>query len=447
MKYRCTHCNHTFGLSERDFQRCPNCFWTTSLVNLEQAQKEPSESKSKPVPVVNVPSPKKEIPSKPLLILFFLILVAGLIFFFIKNGYWKQLNLKMPAISFPHKKEEGKPLQSSKKESPPNKLNTDQVLKSLSETEWAQLTQLFQITIPRRLSEDEEAILKKQVSLPAKLTEKPVITLWKKEDFETLIRAEQKNRKIQLGWSYERSLIKVFDKNYPLALKAFDKGDYETARTYFLNSLAFPVYQNNQQLYRAVVLVMLRAFINDVIAKIALINQCLIGQTYLNEVHSIFQAYQALFPVFELQEWDRSLEMIHQLKDQIKTFEQKPKEQTISYPPSFGRLDPEIQNAIQVEAQPKTEAAVNLKTLLIDLDLKEKIVRSNTPGELANVQKQYQQALSLIKEGKWEEARNELRSIEFPPELVEDAKVKLETIEKILAVSNSNQTQQTNHKH
>ena len=224
------------------------------------------------------------------------------------------------------------------------------------------------------------------------------------------------------------------------AVKSFDKGDYLLARDQFLDSLALPIYRSNPQTHRAVVLVLLRPYLNDVIGKIAVLNQYLMGQNYLTDVNAIFTAYQAIFPVLELQEWDKVLGLIRDLKNQINAFDQKPKDQAIIYPASFAGLDPEIQNAVQAEASPKPDAVVNLKAFMVDLDLKEKVVEANTSEGLAGVQRQYQQALSQIEQGNWEEANNLLKSIAFPPELVEDVKTKSDILEKILAL-NSNQQQ------
>lgn len=415
MKYQCTHCSHTFELSEREFQRCPNCFWTTSLV-AEQQETAPQKEPKVPQPPATHPARASiQFPIQLFVILMVLGLTGASFFVLKQKGYFKS------------------------KETPVKKISAQEVSKALSESERTQLSRPFQITIPRQITEDEEKILKKQVSFPTKLAEKPAVVPWKKKDFENMLAAEQKSRKIQLGWGYEKSLINVFEKNYPAAVKAFDQGGYAQARIHFLDSLSFPIYKNNRQLHRAVVLVMLRPYINDVIGKIAILNQYLIGQNYLTEVSAIFSVYQALFPVIELQEWDKALTQLTQLKDQIKAFEQKPKDQSVPIPPSFGTLDQEIQNAIQIEAGPKPDAAINLKTLTVDLDLKEKIVRANTAGELANVQKEYQQALSLIEQGNWEEARDILRSIEFPPELVEDVRTKLEITEKMLTLNSNKQ--------
>ena len=243
----------------------------------------------------------------------------------------------------------------------------------------------------------------------------------------------KKKRGIQLGWSYVKGVIKVFEQNYPAAISFAEKGDYLKARNSLIDALMIPVYRNNKQLHRAVALVILRPYLNDVIGKIAMINQYLTAQQYSGEVKSIFDSYQALFPVLELQEWDKALETVTKLNERTKALENQPKQQEVQYPGSFGKLDQEIQQAILNEAAPKPEGAINLKALLVDLDLKEKIIRANTQQELTKIQKQYDQAVKLLEADEWEEARNSLAAIQFPPELAEDAKVKMEQIDKIFA--------------
>ena len=432
MKYKCSHCNHVFELADREFHRCPNCFWTTSLVPAEAGA-----SQLDPQPKIISPSSEQQKAHKPFPkgIMIFLIaagLIGGLSFIFIKSG----ISFSLPSISLP-KLPTWAPkadVSKSKSASTAKQKSAKQLESLLTNEERAQLVQSFQISIPRKLNEDEEEILKKQVSFPAKLSEKPKLAVWKKEDFEKMLDSEQKKRKVMLGWLYSRSLAKVFEANYLPGAAAFDQGDYVQARNSFIKSLAFPVYQENVQRYRAVVLVMLRTYVNDVIGKIATLNQYLSVQNSLTEVHGIFESYQALFPVLELQEWDRALFMITELKKRIAAFESRPQEARVDYPASFGQIDSELQAAIQAEATPKSESTVSLRALTIDIDLKEKVVRQNTANELSKVQKQYEQAISKLQQKDWEGAREILKAIEAPPELVDEAKKKLALIERAFAV-------------
>ena len=344
----------------------------------------------------------------------------------------------IPVPRFPAKlsswlPKDGQPKVQSKQTS--SKAKPSKPLESfLSTEERAELVKPLQITIPRQLTQDEEEVLKKQVSFPAQLAEKPTLAMWKKEDFEKMLAAEQQKRKVRLGWSYERSVIKTFEKSYPAAVQAFENGDYVLARELFMRTLSFPVYRNNPARHRAIALVMLRPYINDVIGKIAVLNQYMLKQSLSTQVHTLFNSYQALFPILELQEWDRAFQLITELKGQISTFESQSQSATVDYPPTFSGLDLELQNAIRTEAAPKPEAAVSLKTLTIDLNLKEAVVRQNRGEELVKVQKQCEEIASLLQQKNWQLARDRLRSIEFPPELVNEARKKIALVEKMFAI-------------
>ncbi|MBI4368489.1 MAG: hypothetical protein HY588_03770 [Candidatus Omnitrophica bacterium] len=406
MKYRCMHCNHTFDLGERDFRRCPNCFWTTSLTPMG------GESEAEPVPQKSKSAVKFN--GKVLAFALGSIFVAGIIFFLLKN--WESA----PVFKTDRKTADVEPPLP--------------VASLLSEAEQNELVNPLQMTIPRQLTEDEEEILKKQVSFPASFSPQTSFTVWKKEDFEKMLVTEQKKRKITFGWLYLRSLTKTFEKYYPEAAQAYQKEDYLLARELFLGSLSFPVYQNDPKVHRAVVLVMLRSYLNDVLGKLAVINQHLLSQELSTDVRSIFESYQALFPVLELQEWDRSLALIHRLQNQIAEFENKPQAAETGYPSVFGELDLEIQNAIRAEAAPKPEAAVSLKALSIDLNLKEKAVRQNTPEVLLKVQKQAEEISQALEAKEWSVARQGLELIDFPPELLRQARRKLGLLDQAAAI-------------
>ncbi len=425
MKYRCSHCHQIFELAEKEFHRCPNCFWTTSLVPLEEG----SETSAAPVlpPAPNV-SHKEPAFRKFAPLFIILPALAALTFILIAN--WDRVQSLRSFFPTGLPKESPKTIETGMK---PFKVNPEEAQKLLTSEERAQLVRPFQITIPRQMSEDEEEILKKQVAFPAKLSDKPKLTPWAKEDFEKMLESEQKQRKILLGWLYVRSVTKVFDENYPAAVRAFEKGNFSEAREFFVQSLAFPIYHGDLKLHRAVVLVMLRPYINDVIGKIATLNQYMLSQTLAAEAQAIFESYQALFPIMELHEWGRALEAMNSLKEKIAAFEGHPQGQ-VQEPNSLREIDPEIQSAIRAEAAPRPEGAVSLKALSVDLDLKEKIIRQNTSEELSKIQKQYEQALGLLERGNWQEAESALRLIEYPPELVTDARQKLAILEKAAAL-------------
>lgn len=433
MKYRCAHCSHVFELEDRDFRRCPNCFWTTSIVALEQESAGGGETVVPRAPVVQPESEKAHTRSRfgpRLVIPLFAIGILGAFSFVL-------LRLGVPVPQFSSvaeliPKKQVKPFIPSmtaakSKVMPPAE-------SFLAEQEIKELMEPLQVTIPRQLSADEEEILKKQVSVPSQLAEKPTLRIWSKEDFEKLIQSEQDQTKIKLGWSYVRSLVKTFESAYPAAFEALDKGDYVLAREFFLTSLSFRVYRNNPVRHRAIALVMLRPFVNDVIGKIATLNQYLLSQSLTQEARAVFESYQGIFPVLELQEWDRALQLIEELREKMRTFEERPQAAEVAYPPVFGTLDPEIQAAIRSEAVPKPEAALNLKPLTIDLGLKETIVRQNTTESLLEAQKRSEDVSRLLAAKNWSQAHETLRSMEYPPELADEARKKMALIDKMLAL-------------
>ncbi len=431
MKYRCSHCNHIFELGEREFHRCPNCFWTTSLVPVGGERHETVVSETIPTPPKQRLLIRKPLPTKRITITVILTALIGVLFFLLfKSGLLGQKfseNLSA-RVTDQEASAPGLKKDSSKRKS----AKTAQLF--LTKEGQADLAKPFRMTIPRQLSGDEEEILKKQVSLPAALAKKPTLKVWKKEEFEKMVESEQSKRKIRLGWSYVRSLTKTFEEYYPPAIAAFEKGNYVLARELFLKSLSFQVYRNDPKFHRAVALVILRSYINDVIGKIALLNQYLLSQSLVTEVRALFESYQALFPVLELQEWEHALQLVGELKKRIETLENQPQSAQVNYPVAFVELDPEIQAAIQAEAAPKPEAAVNFKALSIDLNLKEKVVRQNTSEELLKVQRQYEEISRQLAQGDWDAAREGLEAVEFPPELASEAKKKLALMDQALAL-------------
>jgi hypothetical protein len=426
MKYRCTHCHHHFELAERDFHRCPSCFWTTSLVSLEEDAEAPQSFKQ-PKPTSSS-TPKPNFVNAKLLIILLVCAILGTLV-----GIFVALKPNLPKFSFPShipvpeivKQRVGDLSQPKSAPSEVTFLNVD---------EKSQLTKPFQMTIPRQLIQDEEEILKKQISPSKSVSEKPKLSAWNKDDFEKTLEAEQKKRKVYLGWAYERAVGKTFEKNYPQAVEAYEKGDYALARDLFLKALAFPIYQNNLIRHRAVALVMLRPYLNDVIGKIALLNQYMTSEKLAADINSINQSYQELFSILDLQEWDKASQAIADLKRQIDAFENQPPEAPVDYGTAFGLLDPEIRSAVQMEAQSRPEAVANFKTMVVDLNLKEQIVRQNRPAVLLKVQKQSEEISRLLQAGDLEAARSGLKEVQFPPELIDDARAKIALIDQAFAL-------------
>ncbi len=159
-------------------------------MNLEEPASETIINRSTPPISTKEPIvfPKKLFFGAVLILLF-----AGIIYFLTQSGVFTKLKeVKLPAIS-KSSENQSQVSEPVKTKTPRPKISTEQVSKILTNDERKQLLTAFHITVPRQLSEDEEAILKKQVSLPAKLSEQPkLVAGWKKDEFEKMVSAEQK---------------------------------------------------------------------------------------------------------------------------------------------------------------------------------------------------------------------------------------------------------------
>ncbi len=450
-KFRCTHCQHVFELAAKDLQRCPNCFWTTSLISLNQeGESAQPSSQSFRQPASESTHQKKKnsnstwirLVARVFVIGSILALLAGVcVWAYPRVGSWVQSGkidsvLKSRSFAslpiFSHKEKLVEPKQQEKTAGVQKKEKASNPT-VLSGEDQALLAKPFPISGQPKLSSEEEQALQAKSDRVNLGSEKALLPFWGKQDFENLLQNEMKNRKIELGWGYERALVKTFERHYLPAKEAYDASNYELARTQLLESLNFPIYQNNPIRYRAIVLVMLRPFINDVIGKVAMLNQRLLAAQFVTEANAIFDEYDSLSQLLKSGAWVNAQEKIQHLKNRIQTFENKPAAESIGYPPSLSKIDLELQAAIRLESAPKLDALANWNPLLIDLDHKEKIVQRNLPDSLKKMTDLFAQAIALVESGQLEEARLKFRAVEFPSELVEEARKRVEILDRALA--------------
>ena len=106
----------------------------------------------------------------------FLVVLVGIgVFSFVLVQNWERIQSVLPKFSAQTQTES--PQKSESKKAVP-KVKSQDILKLLTSEERAQLVRPFQVTIPRQLSEDEEAILKKQVWVsPVSDLKKPQILI------------------------------------------------------------------------------------------------------------------------------------------------------------------------------------------------------------------------------------------------------------------------------
>ncbi len=432
MKYRCTHCNHIFESAEPEIRHCPKCFWTTSVAPFSET------NPAAPVSSNTAPAEKTSKKKRPvwlltsLFVLVVLLLAGGGAAFFVlkgdKSAGRTSITIKPGSpvtVKGAHRLEE-------KQKAAPDPLSV------LSDMEKQTLEKRFVLMVPRELSSDEEEVLRKQVTLPFQTGKAPALAMWSKEDFRSFLKTEQARRGIPLGGLYVRRLYKLFDNHYLAAGKMIESGDYVLAREAFLKALDFPVYQNDVKMHRSVALVVLRPYINDVLGKIGAINQYFQSQRLASRAESISKNYQDLFSALDLKNWGSALRSIKTIRERVATFQDESTMTTMDYPPAFRALDGEIQAAVVKTTAPSPLQATDFKALLLDLDLKEKVVLQNTEEALGQAQKDYEKAFQLIEAKDWASAYDQLGVITYPPELVEEAATKAAILEKIITAEKNN---------
>lgn len=444
MKFRCGHCNHVFILNNEDLRRCPKCFWTTALDPIldgdEGSKPQPVIKNKKPVSPAGKQDQTNWLPllgmGALLLIVAGMIVAAGIFFLPRIHPMEKLASIRLP--SFLGLKTEKKPIEKRLPSSSTAPSNTAKPAAALTDEEKKELLIPFQISIPRILSKEEMEIIKKQVPSPAGLTTKPKMSFWSLEDFKKMLKTAQDQRKIPLGFFYVHAVNKVFESGYLKAAQFYEQGDYVQARNSLIEGLVLPVYQGDQLTNRAVALVMLRPYINDVLGKLSVIQGYFAYQQTADELRNIYKLYQDLLSALDLHDWGKSEDLIAQTLNQINQVNVVAQPaRPMQYPPVFAQVDQEIQNAILREAgtgKPPAQVS-DLTALKADLEAKAKVARENKEEALIAVQKQYEQAVDDIKQQNWQAAYDKLKEISYPEELVENVRKKMEILGKLLSES------------
>ncbi len=436
MKFRCGHCGHVFILSNEDLRRCPKCFWTTALDPLledDRADKEVSRVKT--AATQGASSPHFFFSS--LAIRIFVVccvlafLIGGIILFFkapVSNALSsiKKSPLFLPQTSAPA------PLRIQPPQ-PKTVLSVVAKKPDLTEDEKTQLKMPFQLTIPRSLGEREIDILERRAPSVAGLTQAPTLNFWSLDDFKAFLKSAQEQRKIPLGWAYVRGVTKAFENGYLKAAQFYEQGDYLQARNALLSGLALPVYQNSVEKNRAIALVMLRPYINDVLGKLAAFGGYFAYQQSGDSLRRIDQSYQDLAGAIDSRDWNKASMLAEDLLSRINQYAQAPESSLPpEYPPVFSQIDQEIQTAIirQARTPAPQGTSTDFSALREDLEAKAKVIRENNEEALMAVQKNHEQAVYLIEREDWRAAYQLLKDISYPEELAGDAAKKIAILEK-----------------
>ena len=432
--YYCQNCEKRFELTEGQIPRCPNCFWTTSIRRLDEMETPASQSRgfSKAAK-----SGGKKLSPK-IFIALLIILAVGLLMVVLPSVFKKEnLQRTWSAISThgvwkhgPSKQKDGKttiPAPFSKLEP----TSTDP-LSLLSQDERYILASRIAFGIPRKLTPDETQMLSKRVDFSIDVSQPPQFKFWTLEAFDNALSNQQKKRGIYFSGGYENSLRKLFKNHYLKAGEALNAGQLLESRDELLNSLLFPLYQNNPRLHKSVALVMLQEFINEVLGKIQVLNSYLMTQGLSESITQVRKDYGSLFSLIDAQNWDEAFALSQKLESQAKSIDDQTKQSTgVQYPSIVAQIDADVQKGLFMQDQATIPISTGLGSLLADLRIKKKAFQQNTAQALQPMKDKYESALSAIREHRWQDAKSALESIEFPMEVLEDAKQKLAILSKL----------------
>jgi len=409
-QFVCSHCGHHFSTAPQETIICPSCFWSTSV------KPEISGNSSAP-PVTAIVDEKPERAKVWVWAggAFFVVLLLGASFFGLRHLQ------KQDAIIRTIESENAKVIATEAPEL------------ALLPPEREILNQAVSLETEAPLTESEKEILARRVPLRSRLVQGLATPPWNEKEFETFLKTQESQYRLPFGWSYRRKLVQLFGQHYLPAAAAFEAKDFLKARDGWIRTLAFPLYQGNIQKHRGVVLTMLRPYINDTLARIGAINAMLTEKDSLGAEEKIRSSYEAFFNFLQAQSWEEANAKLLEIE---KDLESVGKFQggvaPPPLPPEISLIDADVREVLLAQIAPAQPGVRDWETLKQDLDAKEKVIFSHLPSSLEAVRQQYNEALTLIKNGNWRRARDLLQKIDFPESLAQDARAKVEIINKSL---------------
>lgn len=414
-KFVCTHCGHHFEKEPSETVICPQCSWSTSVKKEEESKK----------PVVNSVRPiEKTIdqPSKqPWLWL------GGVLFVVLLIG--------VSSFALRHLKKQDEILKKIKSKNA-EVIATQAPELNLSDADREILNRKVSISSNRPLTEKEKEILIPRVALRSRIPQGVAVPPWDQKHFEAFLKEIELQHQIPLDRSYRRKLVNLFRDHYLAAASAFEAKDYLKARDEWIRSLVFPIYRNNIEKHRGVMLTMLRPYINDTLSKIGAMNASLTSETLYGGEQKIHSAYQTLGELVEKSSWEEANAQVFELSKLLDELGKAPEPTSPpALPKEIASIDPDIRDVLLTQINPVESSVPDVASLRQDLAAKEKVIQSRLPETIEARVKQYEEALSDIQSGNWPAAKEVLRKIDFPEELAEDAHAKLEILDKLTSPS------------
>jgi len=446
--YHCTHCTHQFEAPEKEGVECPSCFWTTTVVPAEEAAASASAAAR----------PEKESSSKIIRNLWLILDALKPLFFAVVAGgvlwlgwRWFRPSFKpWPFLSLPAIKRDAGRISEEKKNAAVSikmkaSAEAGQKLPSeaaagpggffLTENDNKILARFIQLDPVREPLEIEKKVLGRRVPLRTAKIEKLPSPAWTPEQFEQMLQTQEMYYKVPLPGSYRRKLKKLFTEKYLAAQQAYARGELLPARDLWVESLAFPIYADNIEKHRGVVLTMLRPFIGDTLSKIGALNGMLSEGSFRDSEAGLGGAYDQLNSALEKKDWKMAYGAASGIETLAAQLEEKAKSapKIPGYQPAAGRVDAGIGSALADLLETAASPAIaDLQPLLADVASKKRIAETFLPELFHEEFDAYAKARTLTDDGRWQEAKDLLAGIHRPAVLARDAEEKMAVLDKII---------------
>lgn len=416
--YHCSHCGRDFQAEERDIIECPGCFWSSSVSPADTAVR-PAPSavragRDREAPSAQPAREKKPVtPFQVVMMLAVVLLVAAL-------WYWK-----------PGRGSARHHVRVLPAETPSATGAAGGNGPETAKTADAHAMEILNTVAPWPTEAgpgpEEMKILKAAAPFKTGLITQLPSQTWSLEQFEKLLAEKQEMYQVPLPRSYRRKLGELFEQTYLPATEAFREGDLLKARDLWISSLAFPVFANDIQKHRGVVLTMLRDYINDILSKIGAINGTLVETRVRSAEQDISRDYMEMKRMIDTGKFLEAAAMTAALRERIEKLERLEgfREGSPPYPPATARLDTGIQAALADIQNAPPPTVADFEPIKEDLRLKSLVLAGLDPGKRSEMKQLYDDALRDIQQKAYAEARKKLLRIDSPVFLAADAREKV----------------------
>ncbi len=420
VRYVCTHCGKKFEAEEKEILECPGCFWSTSVKREEDVQPEP----------VLTPASKRSMRFKFSLAGFprkAIVITLGVIF-----ATWFLLRALGPIGKSIRTKKPSSEIKMTEQVKPSTAPSAP-VEAALTPAEQNILNSRIQISSNREPSEEEKRVLANQAEFKTGFSEKLPSQPWTVENFKEMLVQQEKFFQVPLPRSYKNKLMDHFEAKYLPAAEAFRQGDLIKARNGWVEALAVPLYSNDIQKHRGVVLTMIRPYINDTLSKIGTINSAAAERAIREKEQEIVSRYAKLPETLQGKKWEEALSSLNELLKitQALTQPQKIGTKPMAYPPAVQNVDRDIQATLFEILTVPPPAFSDLEPLLRDIQAKKRVVESFIAEEIQERQVKYDEAMDAIAGKRWADAEQKLKEIDLPLALVQDASEKIKVLKKL----------------